>query len=219
MRLPAGIDTVRVLHRGITWAVRGALLVGAVGAFAASHWPVLFVTLLTFALTFLPNALERTRLLHLPVEFELGIILFAYASLFLGDVHEYYTKFWWWDIVLHGGSALALGFAGFAIVYLLVQGERVRASPALSALLAFCFALAFGALWEIVEFTVDGTFGTNMQKSGLLDTMGDLIVDAVSALIAALLGYRYLKGKKPHIVDRIVRRIAERNPNWLRPNA
>ena len=49
-----------------------------------------------------------------------------------------------------------------------------------------------GALWEILEFAIDQTFGTTMQKSGLVDTMWDLIVDGLGALTISILGYGYL---------------------------
>jgi len=60
---------------------------------------------------------------------------------------------------------------------------------------------SIGALWEVFEFGMDQIFGMNMQKSGLVDTMGDLIVDAIGAGLAAMSGghrfrqpFRALKG-------------------------
>ena len=43
---------------------------------------------------------------------------------------------------------------------------------------------------------MDKTFGLNMQKSGLMDTMSDLIIDSIGAGIAALAGYLYLTKSK-----------------------
>ena len=62
-------------------------------------------------------------------------------------------------------------------------------------LLAFAIAVTVGAMWEIFEFLMDLWFGLNMQKSGLTDTMGDLIVDVIGAGIASWIGYAYLRGK------------------------
>jgi hypothetical protein len=64
--------------------------------------------------------------------------------------------------------------------------------PSFVALFAFMFALGMGAIWEIMEFAIDQTFGTTMQKSGLVDTMWDLIVDGLGALTISILGYGYL---------------------------
>jgi uncharacterized membrane protein YjdF len=82
---------------------------------------------------------------------------------------------------------------------------RFQLSPLFVALFAFCFALAAGTIWEIYEFVVDRILGLNMQKymladgtqlvgsAALHDTMEDLIVDAVSALIVSVFGYLMLK--------------------------
>lgn len=61
---------------------------------------------------------------------------------------------------------------------------------------SFCFALALGAFWEIFEFVIDGLFGFSMQKNGLIDTMWDLIVDTLGALIAAVSGYLYIRYRR-----------------------
>ena len=54
-----------------------------------------------------------------------------------------------------------------------------------------------GAMWEIFEFTIDQIFEAGMQKSGLVDTMVDFIIDAVGALVAVIFGYFYIKqGRK-----------------------
>ena len=59
---------------------------------------------------------------------------------------------------------------------------------------SFCFAVTLGVLWEIYEFSVDYLFGWNMQRSGINDTMTDLMVDALGAFAVSLLGYLYMKG-------------------------
>jgi hypothetical protein len=70
--------------------------------------------------------------------------------------------------------------------------------------------LSIGALWEIFEFLMDSLFGLNMQKSGLIDTMWDLIVDALGALVISILGYLYLKGDIK-LLERLDRRLIERS--------
>jgi hypothetical protein len=129
---------------------------------------------------------------RLPLEFEVLLNVFIFASIFLGEVGGFYTRFWWWDAVLHTSSGLALGFIGFLILYSLYRADRLDARPALIAVFSFCFALALGVLWEVFEFAADSIVGSDMQKSGLVDTMWDLIVDAVGALIAAISGYAYM---------------------------
>ena len=106
-------------------------------------------------------------------------------------------------MVLHGGSAIAFGLVGSLLMLMLVKGERLKAAPLTVAFFAFCFAVMIGAVWEIWEFTLDQLFGLNTQKSGLVDTMWDLIVDAIGALIGASAGWAYLKGRNGPLVEGI----------------
>lgn len=121
------------------------------------------------------------------------ILLFLFAANYLGELGAYYQKFWWWDLMLHAISGIILGFSGFLLVYILNKEEKVNVilSPFFMSMFAFCFAVSMGALWEIYEFGMDSIFGLNMQKSGLVDTMWDLIVDSIGALVAAVYGYLY----------------------------
>ena len=156
-------------------------------------WLTLFICAAAIIVVWAPSLLAGNLRVHFPLEFDLLLNIFIYASIFLGEIRGYYTRFWWWDIVLHAGSGIALGFLGFLILYSLYLGGRLKISPFLLALFSFCFALALGALWEIFEFALDSWFGFNMQKSGLRDTMWDLIVDAAGALLIAISGFLYVR--------------------------
>jgi hypothetical protein len=98
-------------------------------------------------------------------------------------------------VLLHGGSAIGFGLIGFIFIFLLFKGDRYAAPPIAMSFFAFCFGVSIGVVWEIFEFAMDQTFGLNMQKSGLIDTMWDMIVDAIGAGIGAAAGYFYLKKK------------------------
>ena len=97
--------------------------------------------------------------------------------------------------MLHTLSGAIIGAIGFSLVYMLNEKDRVamKLSPVFVAIFSFGFALSIGTLWEIFEFLMDSLFGFDMQKSGLIDTMWDLIVDALGALVISVLGYLYLK--------------------------
>jgi uncharacterized membrane protein YjdF len=107
-------------------------------------------------------------------------------------------------MALHGSSAVALGMIGFLFIYMLFAGDRFAAPPGAIAFLSFTFALSIGAVWEIFEYGMDQTFGTTMQKSAD-DTMIDLITDAIGAVISALAGYAYLKGRSAGVLGRLIR--------------
>ncbi len=176
-------------------------MIGALLALIERQWLTLATTLAIIALTFAPVVLGRRFNVYIPPEFECMATVFVFASLFLGEVRGYYTRIWWWDIALHTASGFLLGIVGFLLVYVLNEKKdiAVHLTPGFVALFSFMFAVSIGALWEIFEFSMDRIAGLNMQKpmfgdpSGLTDTMWDLIVDSVGALVIAVLGFGYLR--------------------------
>lgn len=182
------------------WAVLALAIVTAV---LSQHWSNVFVTVTAFLLTLLPLAVSKRLDIKLPAAFLVGIVLFVFATLFLGEVFDFYERFWWWDILLHGSSAIGVGIVGFVFVFYLFEGDKYAAPPWALAAIAFALAVALGVIWEIFEFGMDQIFGLNMQKSGLVDTMTDLIVDAVGAAIAAVSGFFWLKGRQVGVAGMI----------------
>lgn len=201
------------MFKGQAWLTRVVwvlLLILAAGALATERWSLAFVCLATLGLSYAPLWLARWVQVEVPPSFIAAIVLFVAGTLFLGEVFDFYNRFWWWDIAMHGGSAIGFGLIGFVLVFMMFQGDRFAAPPIAMAFFAFCFALAVGAVWEIFEFGMDQIFGLNMQKSGLMDTMGDLIVDTMGALIGATAGFLYIKGQAlggpMGVIDEFVRR-------------
>lgn len=200
---------------GLSRVLQLAILLVFVGALWERHWLVAFTALVVLALTFLPALIEHQFSVHLPVEFTLATSVFLYASFGLGEVRGFYLRYWWWDILLHSVSALVMGLIGFLMVYVFYSTHRIRMAPLYVAITSFGFAVTVGTLWEIFEFLMDWFFGFNMQKSGLVDTMTDLMVDAGGALLAAVLGYRYTRHGDAALAAPLVRRFTAHNPAML----
>jgi hypothetical protein len=196
--------------------LKASLIIAILGEIMSGRWWLLFLTSLVLMSTFIPSIITRNYKIVLPIEFELTVTLFIYASMFLGEIKGYYTKFLWWDLILHAGSGLISGFLGFLIVYVLYSRKKIIMSPVFIALFSFCFAVALGTVWEMFEFIMDSFMGFNMQKTGLVDTMWDLIVDSCGAIIASVTGYFYVKGGDSLIFDRLVRKFIKRNPHLFK---
>ena len=175
-----------------TWLIWVLLLVEFGAGVWTGRFTASFVALGTLMLTLAPIFFARRFHIYVPRGFMGMIILFIFATLFLGEVDDFYERYWWWDLALHGGSAIGFGLIGFVAMFMLFQGDRFAAPPLAIGLFAFCFAMSIGGLWEIFEYLMDQAFGTNMQKSGIDDTMGDLMVDALGGFIGAGAGVLYL---------------------------
>ncbi len=60
---------------------------------------------------------------------------------------------------------------------------------------------------------MDQIFGLNMQKSGLQDTMWDLIVDVAGAAFMSILGWGYINNREEDsFLERWIRDFVEKNP-------
>lgn len=178
--------------------------------FIQQKYSHLFISTLTLLLLLLPTLFRRKYNVTIPLEIEILITIFIFGTLFMGEILNYYEKIPNWDIYLHTLSGFLLGLLGFVIVYSIVKNSTENnLSPFFVALFTFSFAVMIGVLWEIFEFFMDMFFGLNMQKSGLVDTMVDLIVDSIGALVVAIGSYFYIKKVKKigfvySIIDKLV---------------
>ena len=198
----------------LAFILRGLFLVSFVISLVRQNYDITVVAAGSFALTFIPSVMERSIKVSLPVSFQVVLLIFIFGAQFLGEIFDYYERFWWWDILLHGWSGVLLGTVGFILVYILntASGVRVVMSPFFVAFFALCFAVTCGVVWEVFEFSMDIVFGTNMQKSGLVDTMGDLMIDTAGALIVSVNGFFALRDKKTNVLSNTISGFMDKNP-------
>lgn len=195
----------------VVFAVWFSLVIAMVVSLATARWTTAYVGLITLALSMLPAMFFDRFNLKLPVSFFAAIVLFIFATIFLGEALNFYERLWWWDIGLHTGSAIGFGLIGFLFMFMLFEGNRYAAPPIAVSFFAFCFAMSIGTIWEIFEFGMDHLFGMNMQKSGLLDTMSDLMVDMLGASIGAAAGFFFLKNRESGGISGSIREFVRMN--------
>lgn len=195
------IDRVEL---AIALVLQIGIFVVTAGALYERHWHGAFSGAVVLLLTFTPAMLERRLKLTLPVEFTLVVCVILYASFALGEVRDFYEKIWWWDLALHGLSGLTVGIIGFLCIYVFYMTNRINVAAGWIATITFSLAVSLGTLWEIFEFLMDHYFGFNMQKSGLVDTMTDLMINATGAALAALLGFFYVRDQDSQFARRVI---------------
>ena len=210
--VPAGYLLVRIIAGDI-------MPEGPGGRGREDYVLMLLQCLLGVAAILLPARLMRRWDVEIPRVMFLLYIAFLYCAIFLGEVRSFYYSVPHWDTILHIFSGAMLGALGFSMIAVFNNTERIpmNLSPLFVAVFAFCFALALGAVWEIYEFAADCLLATNMQKfsldngtaligqAALRDTMKDLIVDALGAVGASVIGYISLKYEKGWIEKLTIR--------------
>lgn len=199
-------------YKIVSVSIRGILILAMIVAVILQKWSSVLISSVTLISTFLSYEIEDKYKIKIPIDFQIVIIFFLFCTLFLGELGNFYELFWWWDILLHFSSAIGFGCIGFIILYYLNRTNKISSKPFWLALFSFAFAVSIGAVWEIFEFSMDQIFGMNMQKSGLIDTMWDLIVDVLGALLASVVGYGYIKGDKRSYLARMIEAFIKENP-------
>lgn len=202
----------RVMHL-ILWLLRFDIALAIFVSLALGAWEPFFMSILALILSFIPEVFQNTYKINLPIGFNIVIVAFIYMSIFLGEIFNIYERVFWWDAFLHIGSGVILSFAAFLVLFILFKEKKFTASPFIIAVFTFSFAMMLGAMWEIFEYTMDQLFGLNMQKSGLNDTMWDMIVNAIGAFGVSWAGYRVIKyGDEKGLIYHALEEFFEHNP-------
>ena len=199
-----------------------------------------FFCVLTLLLLYVPSWVQVKLRIELPPPLEITILCFIFAAEILGEVNAFYVVVPNWDTMLHTLNGFLAAAVGFSMVILLNDDERLtfHLSPFFLALVAFCFSMTIGVLWEFFECTMDQFFLLDMQKDtvihsihsvlldptrtntvvtipniqdvvingqslgvggyvdiGIIDTMKDLFVNFVGAVVFSITGFFYAKSK------------------------
>ena len=162
--------------------------------FLTQNYENVLVCILALILFLAPAFIEERMDISIPPLFQIIIFFFIFAAEILGEVNHYYVKIPGWDTMLHTMNGFLCATVGFSLVYLLNRGSKnVNLSPFYLTLVAFCFSMTSGVLWEFFEFAMDQIFYLDI---GIIDTMKDLLVNLVGAIVFSFIGYFTLRTSK-----------------------
>ena len=164
--------------------------------------------------------------------------------------------------MLHTLNGFLCAAVGFSLIDILNNADdfHINMTPAFVALVAFCFSMTIGVLWEFFEFSADRYFSTDMQKDrivetisstklnpsgknipikikdinrvkiysennekitiiengyldiGLNDTMKDLYVNFIGALVFSIIGYLYILNRDGYkFAERFIPKLKRNN--------
>lgn len=138
-----------------------------------------FLSVLTLVLLYIPSWLQVKLRIEIPIGLEISILCFIFAAEILGEINAFYIAIPGWDTILHTLNGFLCAAVGFSMVLLLNDNENLTfdLSPFFLALLAFCFSMTIGVLWEFFEFSMDYFLKFDMQKDMILHTVSSVMLD------------------------------------------
>ncbi|PZM82333.1 hypothetical protein DLH72_04140 [Candidatus Gracilibacteria bacterium] len=202
----------------------------------------LFIILLGFGIFFksipfiiiagslgLLSIFEKYLRIKIPSSFSFVFVLFVILSLVLGSYGNFYEKYLWWDDMLHFSYGVGFAIIGYLIIYFILFKKGIENNIFIIVAFSFCFSVAFGAIWEIFEYSMDIFFGMNMQRTipdlgldsvtkeilaknyGVNDTMHDIILESLAAFVTNIYIYLYLKSEKENWIGKITEKFLKAN--------
>jgi hypothetical protein len=207
-----------------------AELVGAViGLFSGNEEFIdismtnIFLVFLTTIALVIPWAIEVRYKVDIPDVLEFVILAMLFISIVLGFLHDYYGTVPGFDKITHALSGVTIALLSLQTIYFLNRYEKVKLKmgPGITSIYSFTFSMTLLVIWEFYEFLADTIkfninpeTSSNMQRYqwindlaafpqdyGLYDTMIDLFVGSLGALIVALAGYFLIRNKPIYIKE------------------
>ncbi|MCH1983822.1 hypothetical protein MCG98_14720 [Ruminococcus sp. OA3] len=177
----------------IVYAVLRILVVlSMIRQFFNGNYENVFLCVLTLLLLIVPSFIQVKFRIELPTALEIIILLFIFAAEILGEIQEFYIIIPFWDTLLHTLNGFLAAAIGFSLVVLLNDNQKLvfTMSPIFIAVVAFCFSMTIGVIWEFFECAMDLFFHLDMQKDTVLHTISSVMLDPAG-------------GNKPYVIKGI----------------
>lgn len=137
-----------------------------------------FLCLLSLLLFTVPFFVEKKFKIELPNTLEIFIMLFIFAAEILGEINNFYGVIPFWDSLLHTLNGFLAAGVGFALFDLLNKNTKaVKLSSLFLSIVAFCFSMTIGVLWECFEFAADQYLKTDMQKDRIVTSVNSVLMN------------------------------------------
>lgn len=142
-----------------------------------------FLCILTLFLMIMPSIVQATFKVEFPTLLEIIILLFIFAAEVLGEISAFYVKFPYWDTILHTLNGFLCAAIGFSLVEIMNDNKKLKfeLSPLFMSIVAFCFSMTIGVLWEFFEFGMDMLYQLDMQKDTVIHVIKSVTLDPMQA--------------------------------------
>ena len=174
----------------VTWLLLRLLVLAAmVYSAVQGEYENVFICFLVLFLFLLPSLLQKGLGIAFPSGFQILILVHIFACEILGELACYYVRFPHWDTVTHTVWGFLCAAIGYSLVDILNREDTTHfhLSPAFLAIVAFCFSMTIGVLWEFFEFSMDRLLGMDMQKDTVITSFTSVMLDPTQSNIPILL--------------------------------
>lgn len=159
--------------------LRTSVIMAIIAFFIRGDYESVFICFLSLVLFMIPAFVEKNLGIDIPNTLQIVILLFIFSAEILGELQYFYIKVSYWDTMLHTVNGFICAAIGLALVDILNQNQRFRfkLSPVFISILAICFSMTVGVLWEFFEFGCDFFLKTDMQKDQIIKTISSVALD------------------------------------------
>ena len=186
----------------LTYIMQALIILTAVYSFHIGYYAGTFFGLVAVGLSLIPTLVHRKVHIVVPWEVTFLIALTLFLHIAGYSYHLYVDLYPYYDKVAHLIASITVALLGFLAVLIIMRiSNGLQFERWHIFFFIIIFTLAFGAIWEIWEFTLDSLAGAYLTKplqQNLTDTMLDLITDLGGGIIIAVMGTFYLKRKSAH---------------------
>ena len=164
----------------ITYFVLRVLVIACMVAQSMNgNWENVLLCVLTLLLFTIPTIFSETLNITLPSTLETIVYIFIFAAEILGEVQSFYTHVIYWDSILHTINGFICAAIGFSLIDLLNTNDyiHINLSPIFVSIVAICFSMTIGIIWEFFEYSVDKLLLKDMQKDTIVKTISSVTLD------------------------------------------
>lgn len=141
-------------------------------------WNNAVLCLLSLFLFTIPTLIEEKLKITLPTMLESIIYLFIFSAEILGEINNFYGTIPHWDTILHTINGFLAAGIGFSLIDILNENSKnINLSPIFVAIIAFCFSMTIGVLWEFFEYGADRHLNLDMQKDRIVSQISTVELD------------------------------------------
>ena len=190
-------------QRRITWAMEASLVGMFFIGLDRQNTGIVVNTAVALVVSQLPAMLENDY----DISLDAGLTLWITGAVWLhalgtvgmpGTDQNLYATVPWWDHLTHALSSSVVAAVGYTTVRAVDRhSDDIYLPPRFMFVFILLFVLAFGVLWEVIEFAVSELAAATGSESVLTqysldDTMLDLVFDTIGAVLVAVWGTAHL---------------------------